>query len=86
MVYQTILPSYLAAQQLPQKALLLVDNVCYHSECQFSSSDRNIVIKFLPANTTTYPMDQGICAFLKHHYRPLLLDKILLSDTSNNPC
>lgn len=36
--------NYLAAQQLPQKALLLVDNASPHCDCQFSSPDRNIVI------------------------------------------
>ena len=79
--------TYLGSQGLPQKALLLVDNAAYHSDCSFASSDNNIVTIFLPANTTSIfqPMDQGVCEQLKRSYRRLMLEKMLLSDSSSTP-
>ena len=72
---------------LPQKALLLVDNAACHSDCSFASSDNNIVVKFLLANTTSIlqPMDQGVYEQLKCCYRRLMLEKMLLSDSSSTP-
>ena len=64
-IQQIIFPtvkSYLAAQQLSHKVLLLVDNATCHADCQFCP-DKNIVIKFLQLNTTSIlqPVDQGVC-------------------------
>ena len=79
---------YLASQGLPQKALLLVNNAACHTDCSLATADNNIVVKFLPANTTSIlqPMDQGVCEQLKRCYRRLMLEKMLLSDSSGTPC
>ena len=78
---------YLATQGLPQKALLLVDNAACHTDFSLATPDGNIVVKFLPANTTSIlqPMDQGVCEQLKRSYRRLMLEKMLLSDSSGTP-
>ena len=79
---------YLASQGLPQKALLLVDNAACHTDCSLATADNNIVVKFLPANTTSILqlMDQGVCEQLKRCYQRLILENMLLSDLSGTPC
>uniref|UniRef100_A0A914D8A6 DDE-1 domain-containing protein n=1 Tax=Acrobeloides nanus TaxID=290746 RepID=A0A914D8A6_9BILA len=54
-----------------RKILLYMDNFSGHTEMELS----NIVIKFLPPNTTarTQPLDQGIIKNLKLFYRQQLL-------------
>jgi len=78
---------FLGTQGLPQKALLLVNNAACHTDCSLATADGNIVVKFLPANTISIlqPMDQGVREQLKYCYRQLMLEKMLLSDSSGTP-
>ena len=61
-----------------RSVLVIVDNCTAHPPCLSLS---NIVLKFLPPNTTSklQPCDQGIIQSLKVHYRYQLLQKLLLA-------
>ena len=63
--------------------LLIIDNCPAHPP-RLSLS--NIVMKFLPPNTTSklQPCDQGIIQSLKVHYRFQLLQKLLIAMDSND--
>lgn len=70
--------NYLQSKNLPQRAVLLIDNAPSHpSELQLKSSDGEIFVKFLPPNVSSImqPMDQGVIACMKKHYRTGLLLK-----------
>lgn len=66
---------------LPPKALLLVDNCSAHGnkDAPLKSLDGNIQVLFLPPNTTAIlqPMDQSPIKVVKLKYRNLLLSKIV---------
>lgn len=72
--------SLLAENNLPQKALLLMDNAPTHPIDELKSEDGNIVCWFLPANTTSLiqSMDQGIIENMKRRYKKQFI-KCLLS-------
>ncbi|XP_050523014.1 jerky protein homolog-like [Daktulosphaira vitifoliae] len=67
---------HLKSQNLPQKAVLLIDNAPSHP-VNLKSEDGNIFVKFLPPNVTALiqPMDQGVIASIKKNYRTSLLKK-----------
>ena len=58
-----------------KKAVLFLDNAPCHPNVALS----NIVLKFLPPNTTaaTQPLDQGIIKSFKSHYRKAMLTRIV---------
>lgn len=74
--------AHLAEKQLPQKALLLMDNAPTHPTNELKSDDGQITCLFLPANTTPLlqPMDQGIIENLKRRYRKAFIETLLSSD------
>ncbi|KAL4143739.1 hypothetical protein QTP88_006033 [Uroleucon formosanum] len=67
---------HLKSQNLPQKAVLLIDNASSHP-VDLKSEYGNIFVKFLPPNVTALiqPMDQGVIASMKKNYRTSLLKK-----------
>lgn len=68
--------THLQSLGLPQKAVLLLDNAPSHPpELTLKSSDGQIFVKYLPPNVTALiqPMDQGVIATMKRHYRSGLL-------------
>ena len=71
---------------LPQKALLLVDNVPGHPpNLEDVKSELEVKIVFLPTNTTSLlqPMDQGVIAAFKAYYlHQSLQEMIQQMDTS----
>lgn len=73
---------HLAEKQLPQKALLLMDNAPTHPSGELKSDDGNITCLVLPANTTPLiqPMDQGIIENMKRRYRKYFIESLLSSD------
>lgn len=66
---------------LPKKAILLVDNCSAHGSSiePLQSDDKQIICYFLPPNVTAIlqPMDQGPIKITKLKYRNLLLCKII---------
>ncbi|XP_037910151.1 tigger transposable element-derived protein 1-like [Hermetia illucens] len=60
---------YCRKNNLPHKALLLVDNAPGHP-ATLNQSDENVKVVFLPPNTTSLlqPMDQGVIATFKAYY------------------
>ena len=69
---------HLKSQNIPQKAVLLIDNAPSHpGESVFKSENGNFFVKFLPPNVTALiqPMDQGVIASMKTKYRTNLLKK-----------
>lgn len=69
---------HLKAKNLPQEAVLLIDNAPSHPVVHFLKSDDGLIFaKYLPPNTTSLiqPMDQGVIAALKKKYRGNLLRK-----------
>lgn len=72
--------THLEEQDLPPKAILLLDNAtCHLSEEELRTSDGNIQVKFLPPNTTSIlqPLDQSIIKSLKQKYRKKLLSYLI---------
>lgn len=59
-----------------RKILLFLDNASSHPNLHFS----NITLQYLPANTTSklQPLDAGIIANMKVHYKKLMLQNLLL--------
>ena len=69
---------HLKSQNLPQKAVLLIDNApSLPGALRLKSEDGNIFAKFLPPSVTALiqPMDQGVIASIKKKYRTKLLKK-----------
>jgi len=67
---------HLKSQNLPQKAVLLIDNAPSHPD-DLKLKDGNIFVKFLPPNVTALiqPMDKGVIASMKKNYRTSFLNK-----------
>ena len=64
----TSVREHLKSQNIPQKAVLLIDNALSHpGESVFKSENGNFFVKFLPPNVTALfqPMDQGVIASIK---------------------
>lgn len=80
-----LVKKFLKESDLPQKAILLVDNAPSHPSIH-SLESQGITVKFLPPNTTSViqPMDQGIIVSFKRHYRKNLLQEILLNSDEND--
>lgn len=67
---------HLKAKNLPEKAVLLIDNAPSHpSTSVLKSTDGKFFAMFLPPNVTALiqPMDQGVIASMKRQYRTKLL-------------
>lgn len=73
---------HLVEKQLPQKALLLMDNAPTHPFGELKSDESKITCLFLLANTTPLlqPMDQGIIENVKRRYRKSLIESMLSSE------
>lgn len=72
--------SYLKKENLPQKALLLLDNARSHpNEAALRSDDGNFFVLFFPPNVTSIaqPMDQGVIETMKRLYRKELMMNLL---------
>lgn len=69
----------LRSLKMPKKAVLVVDNAPIHSKDVQCEDEKNITLYFLPPHVTSLlqPMDQGVIASLKRHYRLKLLSEIL---------
>lgn len=72
----------LKKKNLPQKAILLLDNAGAHPNDSLMSKDGNITVFFLPPNTTSLlqPMDQGVIETFKRLYRKKFLRELLSDD------
>lgn len=75
---------HLAANNLPRKAILLLDNATTHPIAD-ELKDKEIKAVFLPPNVTAVcqPMDQGVIQALKLKYRRQLL-RYLISAVDND--
>lgn len=76
---------HLRSQGLEPKAVLLLDNCPAHPpQDSLTSRDGKIRVFYLPKNTTAQiqPMDQGIIATTKQHYRKEMMRRILNEDTT----
>lgn len=73
---------HLKELNLPQKALLLLDNAPGHP-VDLKSDDNQICVMYLPPNCTPLiqPMDQHVIQAVKLFYRKDLLKKIVASET-----
>lgn len=74
---------FLREKNLPEKALLLLDNASSHcDEQELISDDGNFQVKFLPPNTTALiqPMDHNPIRLTKLFYRKSLLAEILTNN------
>lgn len=67
---------FLKSKNLPRKAILLLDNAPTHPT---ALGNGDIIVKFLPPNVTSLvqPLDQGVLASFKRHYRGLFLRSLL---------
>lgn len=76
--FVTSTEKYLAKNNLPRKAILLLDNAPTHPSAEILQ-DGDIKAMFLPPNTTAIcqPMDQGVLETLKRNYRRKLLSTLL---------
>ncbi|XP_023214935.1 jerky protein homolog-like [Centruroides sculpturatus] len=71
---------FLKKQNLPQKALLILDNVPGHSnEDNLQSRDDFVQVMFLPSNCNSIlqPMDQNVIQLVKYHYKRNLLFNVI---------
>lgn len=72
--------AFLKSKHLPETAVLTLDNAPSHPiESLLQSEDGKITVKYLPPNVTAIiqPMDQGVIANLKRHYRSSILKKLI---------
>lgn len=75
--------NFLRTQNLPEKALLLLDNAPSHPSAEeLKTSDGHIFVMFMPPNVTPLiqPMDQNVLRLTKLYYRNLLLSSIITGD------
>lgn len=72
---------FAAENNLPPKAILIVDNCTAHEELK--SEDGNIIVFPLPPNVTSVlqPMDQSPIKVTKSKYRHLLLSMVVANET-----
>lgn len=72
---------FLQSQNLPRKAILVLDNAPSHPNPS-DLRDGDIRVLYLPPNVTSIcqPMDQGVLESFKKRYRSKLLSNILLND------
>lgn len=71
---------FLKSKNLPEKAVLLLDNAPSHpSEALLKSDDGKIFVTYLPPNVTALiqPIDQGVIAGLKKVYKTSVLRKLI---------
>ncbi|XP_036319767.1 jerky protein homolog-like [Rhagoletis pomonella] len=71
---------FLRAENLPEKALLLIDNApCHPKDGELMSSDGQISVMCLPPNCTALiqPMDQNVIRLTKLNYKTSLLSDIV---------
>lgn len=68
---------------LPQKAILILDNAPGHPD-DLVSDDKQITVMYMPPNCTPLmqPMDQHVIQAVKLYYRKKLLKKIVDSETA----
>lgn len=69
----------LRVKQLPQKAVLMLDNATCHGDQEIlKSDDGNFTVFFFPPNTTPLlqPMDQHVIKSLKQRYKKRLLANV----------
>jgi len=81
-----LVKKYLNDKNLPQKAILLLDNAtCHLKEKDLRTEDGDIFVVFFPPNTTALlqPLDQGIIKNLKHSYRKRLLCQLSIIGDGN---
>lgn len=79
-VFKPSVLEYSAANNIPAKALLLLDNASCHNQYH-QLGDENIKIIFLPpnCNAVLQPMDQSVIQPVKVKYRKKLLQQLLLA-------
>lgn len=75
---------YLQKKELPQEAVLVIDNAPSHPT-QLMSEDGKIFVHFLPPNVTALvqPMDQGVIETMKKIYRKTIMLDLILCDSSD---
>lgn len=76
----------LKSKNLPQKAILVLDNAPSHpEESLLRSDDENITCYFLPANTTSLiqPMDQSVIETFKRRYRKKFIQDLVMEEDLN---
>lgn len=74
---------FLRYQELPQKAILLVDNAPSHPPAtELRTKDGMIFVKFLPPNVTSLiqPIDQNVLRLTKLYYRNSLLSSVVSTE------
>ncbi|XP_045473872.1 jerky protein homolog-like [Harmonia axyridis] len=77
--------AHLRSKNLPQKAMLLLDNAPSHpNENELETEDGQIFVRYLPPNVTSLlqPMDQGVIEACKRRFRKIMLRLLLESDCS----
>lgn len=85
--FQKFIPEvrlFLSDNNLPQKAVLLLDNAPSHpSQSVLKSEDGNIFTMFFPPNVTSIaqPMDQGVIETMKRLFRKDLMMKLISENT-----
>lgn len=73
----------LKSKNLPQKAILVLDNAPAHpEEALLRSDDGNVRCYFLPANTTSLiqPMDQAVIETFKRRYRKKFIQDLVMEE------
>lgn len=83
--FVTSVRNHLKAINLPQKAILLLDNCPGHPAAEdLVSDDKNIYAVYLPPNVTALgqPMDQHVIAGIKSRYKKSMLYSVVSSDES----
>lgn len=77
--------NHLQSINLPQRAILLLDNFPGHAAAEeLVSDDKKIYAMYLPPNVTGLgqPMDQHVIAGIKMQYKRILLYSVVSSDDS----
>lgn len=73
---------HLRENNLPKKALLVMDNAPCHPVDKLEALDGNIIAIFLPANTSCLfqPMDQGVIVSMKRRYKKLFMQNLIFCE------